>query len=75
MIADKRVFDLRREAGESAAILASVEAQLAAEGDGEPFYWNTPPTIPSAFVNESKSYVVGEQRGKARALSASVQRP
>jgi hypothetical protein len=38
MIADKRLFDLRREAGESAAILASVEAQLAAEEDGEPFY-------------------------------------
>ena len=38
MVADKRLFDLRREAGRSIAILASVEAQLAAEGDGEPFY-------------------------------------
>jgi hypothetical protein len=38
MIAGKRLFDLRREAGESATILASIEAQLAAEEDGEPFY-------------------------------------
>jgi hypothetical protein len=36
MIADKRLFDLRREAGESAAILASVEAQLAAAEEREP---------------------------------------
>jgi hypothetical protein len=33
---EKRLSDLRREAGELPAILASVEAQLSAEGDDEP---------------------------------------
>jgi hypothetical protein len=35
-VTEKRLNDLRREAGETPAILASVEAQLAAEGDREP---------------------------------------
>jgi hypothetical protein len=42
MFTDKRLNDLRREAGESPAILARVEAKLAAESDNapvpEPFY-------------------------------------
>jgi hypothetical protein len=36
MYLDKRLSDLRREAGESPAILATVEAQLAAKSDNEP---------------------------------------
>jgi hypothetical protein len=42
MIDDKRLSDLRREAGESPTILARVEGKLAAESDNapmpEPFY-------------------------------------